>query len=203
MARHAPYTVAPELERELVAHYSEPHRAYHNTTHIAELLQWFDVVADEVGWTNARDVYDAILFHDVIYDPRAAHGDNERMSAALARRHGASEHAAELILLTARHGSIVREAVDADAAHFLDSDTAILGAEPAAFDAYDAAIAREYAHVPPDAFEAGRGAFLAKMLAQPRIFLSDFFHARLDARARDNLGRALARYQGQDGATSS
>jgi len=47
--------------------------------------------------------------------------------------------------------------------------------------------------VPDDLYRAGRRAFLESMLARPRIFASDFFHARLDAAARDNLQRVLAR----------
>jgi predicted metal-dependent HD superfamily phosphohydrolase len=203
-ARHAPEGVAPEIRQVLVARYSEPHRAYHDLAHIAELLRWFDVVGDAVGWDAPRDVYLAILFHDAIYDPRAR--DNEARSAELALAHGATPRAAELIRLTARHGALGQADVDRDAAHFLDADTAILGAEPAAFDAYDAAIAVEYAselpgeqvpsghaHVPPDAYRAGRRAFLEQMARRPRLFLSDFFHARLDAAARANLARALAR----------
>jgi predicted metal-dependent HD superfamily phosphohydrolase len=184
-ARNAPYRIAPETEHVLVAHYSEPHRAYHDLAHIAELLRWFDALT----WESPRDVYDAILFHDAIYDP--ARGDNEERSAQLALAHGASPRAAELIRLTAKHGSIT--SADRDAAQFLDADTAILGAEPAAFDAYDAAIRIEYAHVPDAAFRAGRRAFLEKMQARPRLFLTDYFHDRLDTRARANLARAISR----------
>ncbi|MEO8702462.1 MAG: hypothetical protein ABI867_20630 [Kofleriaceae bacterium] len=192
-SRHAPYVVDASVASELAAHYSEPHRAYHDLTHIAELLRWFDAVADDIGWRDARAVYDAILFHDAIYDPLAKHGSNEAASAELATRHGASTHTRELILLTARHGSIIRDEVDTDAALFLDSDTAILGAAPAAFDAYDAAIAVEYQHVPADAYRAGRRGFLANMLARPRIFLTGYFHDRLDGPARANLARAVDR----------
>jgi len=196
-------------EALLVACYGEAHRAYHDLTHITEVLGWFDVVADEVGWESPRDVYDAILFHDAIYDPKAH--DNEARSAALARSRGCSARTADLIELTARHGKLTAAEVDRisatlcvaarpgeaeafarDAAHFLDCDTAILGAAPDAFDAYDAAIAIEYDHVPPDAFRAGRGAFLRTMRDRPRLFLSDFFHARLDAAARANLDRVIA-----------
>ena len=191
-ARHAPYVIAPELATILAAQYGEPHRAYHNATHIAEVLRWFDIVGDEVGWSSPRDVYDAVLFHDVIYDAKAH--DNEERSAQLALAHGCSPHTAELIRLTARHGKVTRDEVDTDAAIFLDCDTAILGAPPAEFDAYDRAIAIEYGHVPADAFKAGRGAFLTMMRKRPRLFLTDFFHARLDAAARANLDLALERY---------
>jgi len=202
-SRHAPFALPPEIERVLAAAYAEPHRAYHTAAHIAEVLRWYDHVADTAGWHDPAAVYLAVVFHDAVYDPAAI--DNEARSAELARQlagaaglaPAAIDRVAELILLTARHGKLDPAAVaaDPDAAHFLDCDTAILGAPPAEFDAYDAAIAAEYAHVPAEAFRAGRRAFLAGLLARPRIFLSELFHARLDAAARANLTRALARYQ--------
>lgn len=190
--RHAPYAIAPALAQLLATHYGEPHRAYHNATHISEVLGWFDVVADEVRWKHPREVYDAILFHDVIYDPKSH--DNEARSAELALAHGSSHRTAGLIRLTARHGKLTRDELDSDEAHFLDCDTAILGAAPEAFDRYDAAIRIEYRHVPDDAFRAGRGAFLRGMRARPRLFLTELFHARLDAQARANLDRVIPRY---------
>lgn len=192
-ARHAPLALAPEVARVLAAAYGEPHRAYHNEAHVAEVLRWFDVVADEAGWHDAASVYLAIVFHDAVYDP--ARTDNEARSAELARAlGGAPDRTTELILLTARHGAIDAGAVDADAGHFLDCDTAILGAPPDEFDAYDAAITAEYRHVPTAAFRAGRHRFLGRLLGRPRIFLTALFHARLESAARANLVRALARY---------
>ena len=79
-----------------------------------------------------------------------------------------------------------------DTCHFLDCDMAILGAAPEAFDAYDRAIAAEYrGHVPDWLFRINRRRFLKALLARPRIYLSDFFHARLDAQARANLRRVV------------
>lgn len=185
--RHRPLALPDPLVAELAVAYGEPHRMYHNVTHIAELLRHFD----EVTWRQPAEVYVAIVFHDAIYLPGAK--DNEARSAAWARRAGLpvdGDRVAELILATARHGAI--DHAGGDDALFLDCDMAILGAPPAEFDAYDAAIALEYRHVPPAAYAAGRRAFLAQLLAKPRIFLSDFFHLRLDAAARQNLARRLA-----------
>lgn len=192
--RHQPLRLPDPLVAELGAAYAEPQRAYHDGTHIRELLDWFDRVAGEVGWRQPAEVYLAILFHDAIYQPGAK--DNEARSAAWARRADLGavtvdrERVVQLIELTAKHGHV--DAADADAALFLDADMAIVGAAPARFRAYDAAIAREYQHVPADAFRAGRRAFLQGLLRKPRIYLSDYFHARLDAQARLNLERALA-----------
>jgi predicted metal-dependent HD superfamily phosphohydrolase len=198
--RHAPLALPPAAEQALAAAYAEPHRRYHNAAHLADVLAWLDWVADAGAWRDLTSAYLAAVGHDAVYVPGAR--DNEARSAALVRQLLAGavpaptlDRAAQLILLTARHGAIAPEelAGDPDAAHLLDCDTAILGAAPAAFDAYHAAIAAEYAPtVPPAAFRAGRRAFLAGLLARPRIFLSDRFHARLDAPARANLARALA-----------
>ena len=149
------------------------------------MLDWFDVVAADVGWAMPREVYAAIVFHDAVYVPGAK--DNEARSAAWALAEGFPQRTAELVELTARHGHLTPADVDRDAALFLDCDMAIVAAEPARFATYDREIAFEYQHVPPAAYAAGRRAFLDGLLAKPRIFLSDYFHARLDAKARANL----------------
>jgi len=187
--RHQPVALADSLVHALATANAEPQRAYHTATHIAHVLDWYDRVADDLGWDGAADVYAAIVFHDAIYVPGAK--DNEARSAAWARDAGYSQRAAELIELTARHGQLAPGDVDRDAALFLDCDMAILGSDPAAFAAYNAAIAFEYQHVPHDAYRAGRCAFLTGVLAKPRIFLSDYVHARLDPQARANLAAAL------------
>ena len=196
--RHAPLALAPDVVRELEARYGEPHRAYHTAAHVTEVLRWFDDVADDGGWRDPAAVYLACVFHDAIYDPLAK--DNEARSAELARtRAGAGARTVELILLTARHGALAPGDVDEEAALFLDCDVAILGAPADAFDAYDRGVAHEYGAVPAAAYRAGRRAFLAGLRARPRIFLSERFHARLDAAARANLDRALARLDGATG----
>jgi predicted metal-dependent HD superfamily phosphohydrolase len=189
---HQPLELPAALVAELAAGYDEPGRVYHDASHIAEVLGWFDRVFEDVGWRDPATVYVAIVFHDAIYVPSAK--DNEVRSADWLRRSNLPcdlSRAAALVELTARHGH--NSNVDRDAALFLDCDMAILGASPAAFDAYDAAIAHEYAAVPADAFRAGRRTFLQGVLAMPRIFLSDYFHELLDGAARNNLRRALAR----------
>jgi predicted metal-dependent HD superfamily phosphohydrolase len=185
--RHQPLQLPDDVSRELVAAYSEPHRAYHNLTHIAELLGWFDRVADDVGWKTPATAYAAILFHDAIYVPGAK--DNEARSADWARRAGFGDDVAALILMTQNHASHAN--TDHDASHFLDADMAIVGAPTEQFAAYDAAIAREYDHIPRDAYRAGRKAFLEGLLKLSRIFHTEYFHARLDAQARTNLAAAI------------
>jgi predicted metal-dependent HD superfamily phosphohydrolase len=173
--------------------YEAPPRAYHNFGHVLEVLAHFERVSD---WHDRDGVCLAILFHDAVY--AAGRTDNEAKSAELAATLlGATCPAAriarvqQLILLTAHHGSIDPAQVDHDAALFLDCDMAILGASPDAYAAYERAIAQEYAAVPQVAYRAGRTRFLYKLLARPRIYLSDFFHAEREQAARSNIQRAL------------
>lgn len=183
--------------RALEAAYATPPRAYHTLDHVAEVLRHYRQVAQGPGWRQPREVQLAVLYHDAIH--QAGRGDNEARSAQLARQEIGRwlpgegidiDRVAQLIELTARHGAIGHQEVDEEAALFLDCDMAILAAAPAVFDAYDAGIAREYRKVAPGwIFRRGRRRFLKGLLARERIYLSDFFHARLDAAARANLRR--------------
>ncbi len=194
-----PFPLPAAAEAALRAAYARPPRAYHSAAHVDEVVGEYERVAAADGWDQPGEVYWAILCHDAIYV--AGQRDNEARSAGLARQLAGAhlrgvglelDRVEALILLTARHGGLDGGALDRDAARFVDCDMAILGAPPTRFDAYDAAIALEFAHVPAAAYRAGRGRFLAALLAAPRIYCSDGFHARLDAAARANLRRALA-----------
>lgn len=203
MLANGPVRLPPEQWAALAAAYSVPERAYHNIEHVREVVGHYGVVAAGEGWLQPAEVYLAVLYHDAIYRPGAR--DNEALSAELATRHiarwlpGAGVDLARvggLIRLTARHGDLsVSDFADdpalVDTCHFLDCDMAILGAEPAAFQAYDRAIAAEYRDVMPAwLFRLRRRKFLKQLLARDRIFLSDAFHRRLDTQARANLCQA-------------
>jgi predicted metal-dependent HD superfamily phosphohydrolase len=194
-----PLQLPPEQRAALEAAYATPARAYHNIGHVAEVLRHYLDVAAGPGWRQPREIALAVLYHDAIYE--AGRRDNEARSAVLAREHIArwwpdagldAERVAELIELTARHGAIAADQVDEETRLFLDGDMAILGAEPAVFDAYDRGIASEYrGHVPGPLFRLNRRRFLKALLKRERIFLSDYYHARYDAAARNNLRRAI------------
>jgi len=194
----------PGMLEALRAAYAMPPRAYHHFGHVESVLGHFDAVAAGPGWGRPREAWLAVLYHDAVYE--AGRRDNEARSAMLAAAEIARwlpgegldvAHVVDLIELTARHGSLQPEALGEgadgdDRRHFLDCDMAILGADAAAFDAYDRAIAEEYRDaVPGWLYRLNRRRFLRGLLRSERIYLSAFFHERLDAAARDNLRRAL------------
>lgn len=198
--------ILPAAQRDaLLAAYAEPPRAYHQYAHVREVLRHYADVAAGPGWTQPREVWLAVQYHDAVYE--AGRSDNESRSALLARAHierwlpdsGIDvERVVALIELTARHGGhspgdFGQGAEADDTRHFLDCDMAILGAEPAVFDAYDRAIAIEYrGRVPGWLFRINRRRFLKGLLGRERIFLSHYFHQRYDEAARQNLRRATA-----------
>jgi len=190
----------PEPQRAaLEAAYASPPRVYHNFEHVREVLRHYHEASQGPGWTQPAEVALAVLYHDAVYE--AGRKDNETRSAELADEHIARfmPHGAvdvtrvkQLIELTARHGVLEPNDVDEEAALFLDCDMAILGAEPSVFDAYDRGIAAEYrAVVPGWLFRINRKRFLKSLLGRERIYLTPFFHQRLDAQARNNLRRAV------------
>jgi predicted metal-dependent HD superfamily phosphohydrolase len=179
-----------ELEQELRARYAEPHRRYHTVEHLEEAL----AVAADLGASPAVEL--AIWFHDAIYDAAAAHGESEARSAQLAVEELAAIGAdaaqvaevERLVLLTAGH-EVAPD--DAEGAVLADADLAILGAAPERYARYAADVRAEYAHVPDDAWRAGRSAVLRAFLDRPRLYRTDRLHAALDAAARRNLADEL------------
>lgn len=194
-----PLPLPPAQWAAIEAAYAVPARAYHSLQHVHEVLRHYDEVAHGPGWRQPVEVYLAVLYHDAVYEPGSS--DNESRSAALAVEHirqwlpdaGVdAARVAQLIELTARHGRLHQAEVDLDAALFLDCDMAILGADPAAFDAYDRGIAAEYrGRVPAWLYRLNRRRFLKGLLARERLYLSAFFHERFDLQARRNLRRAV------------
>ena len=189
------------MENALKAAHAVPERAYHHYGHAQAVLRHCTEVAAEVGWEQPKETQMAALYHDAIYVP--GRSDNEAMSAETAGREitrwlpaaGIDIQAVvRLIELTARYGSLKPADVSRDQALFLDCDMAILAAPWDVFVAYDQGIAEEFRGVVPGwLFAWRRRAFLKKLLVAPRIYLSDWGHARWDALARQNLARRLGR----------
>ena len=177
---------------DLLARYAEPHRAYHDLGHVLDCLGYAAEVRGRLEHPGCVEL--ALWFHDAVYDPRAH--DNEARSAELASRllaGGTPEevlaHVRELVLAT-RHPS--RPAAP-DARSVGDVDLAILGAPPAAFEAYERAIREEYRWVPEPTYRRERARVLRSLLELQPLYLTEPFAARFEQAARENLRAALAR----------
>lgn len=187
----------------LLQRWSEPHRRYHTTEHLAEVLAALDAL--EVAGSRrpgAPDADEALLartiawYHDLAYDPRARAGSNEHRSATLARDHlhrlGVDDDLVRDVeagvLMTLDHeGAAGRPGFDA----LHDADLWILAAPPGRYARYREQVRAEYAHVPDELFAAGRASILRPLAARERLYRTEHGHTRWTGRARANLSAEL------------
>jgi predicted metal-dependent HD superfamily phosphohydrolase len=186
-----------ELAFQLIEYaYAAPERHYHNVHHVADCLR--ELAPVRPGCQDALAVEAALLFHDFEYHP--TRHDNEERSADEAatalRAVGWDEPRIQVVrglILATRHAAAP---TTPDAAIVADVDLSILGKGEDEFAHYERAIRREYAHVPDDAFRAGRASVLRGFLSRPRIYATDYFADRYEMSARRNLGRSLSALTG-------
>ncbi|WP_134774077.1 HD domain-containing protein [Ornithinimicrobium flavum] len=186
----------------LLGGWSQPHRVYHTTQHLAEVLTALDELAAQVG----LDPLDALLartvawYHDLVHDPRATPGSNEHRSATLARDHlhrlGVEDGLVDVVeagVLMTRTHQVPESSPHApalDAVH--DADLWILSAPPDRYAQYREQVRQEYAFVPEDAYRSGRVDVLAPFRDRPRLYRTGHAHRGWTARARRNVGDEIA-----------
>lgn len=189
---------AREWFASIVERHRDPTRHYHGLHHVAWMVRHLADferagLVDDPGATVA-----AACFHDAIHDPAAAHGDNERASARLARTAlgelgwpaGRVDHVAAMIEATIAHD--VASADDRDTRALLAADLAVLASEAVRYDDYTRAVRREYAHVDDDGWRTGRATVLHSLLARDHLFAPELGLADWEARARANLTAELS-----------
>ena len=166
-------------------HYSEPHRHYHDQHHLAHCLDQLDLAATSIA--DRDQVEMAIWFHDIINEPGRA--DNEQRSADFFRALGDGlldpefiDVVVGLIMVTTHRG----KPLDANHRFMCDIDLASFGCPWECFMRDSDAVKAEFPGPEADYFR-GKTVFLKALLARPRIFMTDFFNARYEQQARDNI----------------
>lgn len=175
-----------DVRDALLAAYADPARGYHDTLHLSEVLDRLD----ELPATFDRiTVVLGAWFHDGVYDGRP--GAEERAAQwsldALAD-HPIALDVARLVRMTEHHRPA---ADDPDGCALSDADLAILAAPAERYAAYVAAVRREYAEVPDEAFAAARAAILRDLLAKEHLFHTAYARTHWEERARANVEREL------------
>ncbi|WP_435738813.1 DUF4031 domain-containing protein [Cellulosimicrobium sp. PMB13] len=206
---------ARDVGVDLVERWHEPHREYHGPEHLVHALDSLALLEGRpAGVPDAAGTPDvhgsgpaplaagptasvtqlAIWFHDAVHDGEA--GRDEERSAELATTalapHTDARAVAEiarLVLLTTHHDPAPD---DRAGALVSDADLAILAAAPDRYARYVRQVRAEYAHVPDDAFRAGRAAVLRSLLDAGPLYRTPFAVERWEDRARANLVAELA-----------
>ena len=203
--------VAPEADpsavarvgEDLLARWSEPHRSYHGTTHLAEVLSAVDVLcrAERVDVRERRVAVLAAWFHDAVYEVRED-ADNERRSAALAARALSGlgtdpdlvDDVVTAVLDTVDHEVSPGSSAARTVLH--DADLWVLAAPTSRFDAYCREVREEYREVPAAAYARGRSAVLRPFLVREHVYRTPFARREWEPAARENLARELTRLAG-------
>lgn len=214
LAPDAPTDAVRACGAGLLARWGEPHRRYHTTTHLAEVLDALGELAGagEVDERAAMLASVAAWFHDAVYAVPSTAGaagrevrgpamNNEAASAELAvsALSGLGVHPADvdsvrtLVLDTAGHGVSATSGVRAA---FQDADLWVLAAGSGRFDRYCAEVREEYAHVPCAAYRTGRRTVLAPLADREHVYRTAWARRRWEAAARANLRRELSRLGG-------
>lgn len=181
-------TADASVFERVYAAWSAPSRHYHDRRHLVECLM-------EVDDVEAGDVVElALWYHDLVYVV-GQHDCEEQSAVALradAKTLGIPEAvataAAELVRATAH----AQGPAPASAELMVDIDLSILGRDPERFMEYELDVEKEYASIPTPVFRRGRGSFLDKFLARPRLFQTERFHRKYEDQARANIEALLA-----------
>jgi predicted metal-dependent HD superfamily phosphohydrolase len=172
------------IRDELLAAYATD-RGYHDSRHLAEVLDRVAELRDAGQDFDHQAVTLAAWFHDAVYDGRP---DAEERSAQWARRALAgrpvADEVARLVLVTERHAPTDD---DVNGCVISDADLAILAATPERYAEYAADVRREYAEVPDDLFRQGRAAVLGDLLAKTSLFHTSHAREHWEAPARANV----------------
>jgi len=194
--------VVDDIGSDLLRRWHEPHRRYHDATHLAEVLAAVDLLCSVDG-VNDTDLSVAALaswFHDAVYvvHPSAA---NEAESASLAARQlcrlgvppELTARVAAAVLDTASHELPPGAGDDPARAVVHDADLWVLAAPVARFDEYCAQVREEYPSVPVAAYAAARTEVLRPFLVRDHVYRTDHARTEWEPSARENLARELTR----------
>jgi predicted metal-dependent HD superfamily phosphohydrolase len=178
------------LQHSIFNYYQESHRAYHNLSHIFNLLQLSEQL--DILTKNAFEL--AIWYHDMIYQPQFK--DNEEQSADLFLKHynayfstsplittNEKEWIYSTILSTAGHQPRIEHP---DTKLFLDADLSILASETDTYETYVKAIREEYNIYPDELYYQGRKQAISRFLEREKIYFTDVF-APFEHQARQNI----------------
>ena len=199
-----------ELGESLLQAWEQPHRAYHHSGHLSQMLTDLDrLYAHRTQGSTPLALVLAAWFHDAVYE--GAPGEDERRSEQLAST--SLEPLVTAGLLTGHELQMVSLLVRATATHelpksvdlpagyepadiqfFLDADMAILAADSARYRRYLRGVRSEYSHFDDEAFRTGRTTFLRSILGRERIFLSEEGLQLWEEPARANLRAELSEW---------
>ncbi len=186
-------TLIEQSWSQIEQYYTEEHRAYHNLTHINNML--IEATKFDHKIADREVVLLAIWFHDIIYDPMSK--ENEKASAEFAKNilsqtNLSSERIEKcyaLIMQTVKHQPA--EADHLDDKLLVDFDLEILSRDWKAYKVYSGQVRKEYWMYPSPLFKNGRKKAMGKFLERTTIYQTPFYQEEKEEKARANIKREI------------
>lgn len=191
LARHCASPDIDAVGAALLARWCEPHRRYHDLSHLRGILDAVEVLASFAD--DADAVRLAAWYHDAVY---AGQSDDEENSAQLAESElaglgvdpGLVAEVGRLVRVTITHNPA---AADRNGQVISDADLAVLAVPPADYRHNTARVRAEYRHVSDTDFGAWRAKIIEALLASPALYRCEPARRLWENAARANLAAEL------------
>ena len=199
---------ANQAFQTLMEKYQQPHRKYHNLSHLMflkSLPSGSDFGKPFDSWFFIERIM-FFFYHDSEYfiDPINPILDNEHQSAVGARQDmlnmgfgAVKPEIIDFVCDTIELSNHVAPTSNPKQQFLLDCDLAILGASPSSYLEYTKNIRSEYGVVPQDVWDVKRAEFLEYMLDKENVFQHPFFQRQYEKQARKNMAAELKTYSGK------
>lgn len=183
-----------DLWTEIEHNYSNKKRHYHTLSHLDNLLKQLLEVKEKIeSWET---VLFTLYYHDIIYN--ALKSDNEEQSAKLAEKRMKQinvpteiiENCKSQILATKKH----QDSSDIDTNFFIDADLSVFGQDTETYKVYFQNVRKEYSIYPALIYNPGRKKVLKHFLELRRIFKTEYFYAKYENQAKQNLQTELEQF---------
>lgn len=179
---------------DIVGAYNESWRQYHTMEHLCHCLQQLDLTSSLME--DPATVEIALWFHDTILQPDAS--DNEEKSAELFKRTAEKHFPPNFVN---KVSSLIRATEHRDppqgqdARYLCDIDLSSLASPWEQFLKDSNALRAEQSGTADAEFYQAKIRFLSTLLERPAVFLTDYFQARCERAARENIQRYIAQLE--------
>lgn len=170
--------------------YTQPHRTYHNMTHIMECLTEFENArVESLTYRDIQIVEKAIWYHDAVYNPYSK--ENEVQSALLLQEGSwyadvINKQVRNAIWATARH-LVTQENLSLATQVMLDIDLSGFGKPTPECLQNGLNVRNEYYKTNEYQFAEGRLKFLRAIMQRESLYYTDFFKEKYHVQSQKNL----------------
>ena len=178
-------------ERLPIAAYGAPDRHYHNFKHIGLMMDNLEYIyKPHLSEREYAALFDAILYHDIIYDARR--DDNEASSA----QQYLNDHQGQSRAFNSRVVDLIMATKDhcppkSDYSKKVIVDLDLAGLASRNYIRHSKQIRKEYAHATDLEWYCGRRQFLETFLSKPHIYHTDYGRWSWEYKAREYMALEL------------